>query len=157
MEQRSERVLRNNLVAYYERSGYIRNHEVAFHAVLGQRPARPVPNMMPAVPRRPAPVFAALGDATRLRLLEQLGRGRALSISALTRESGLTRQAVSKHLRVLSDVGLVRDRSVGREHLYEIHAAPLREAVAWCEQYRRFWEDSFDQLELYLQTMPAKE
>jgi DNA-binding transcriptional ArsR family regulator len=111
----------------------------------------------PAGQARQAPVFAALGDATRLRLLARLGGGSPLSISALTENSGISRQAVTKHLQVLARAGLVHDTAQGRERVYRIDAAPLREVAEWCEQYRRAWEESFDRLDLYVQTLTSKD
>ena len=66
----------------------------------------------------PAAVFAALGDRTRLALLLRLAAGSALSIAALSTDTGITRQAVTKHLRVLEDVGLVERERSGRESRY---------------------------------------
>ena len=106
---------------------------------------------------RRAPVFAALGAPTRLALLGQMRTSKPMSISALTAGSGITRQAVSKHLRVLSTAGLVRHHREGREQLYELDAAPLRDASDWLEQYRQHWEQSLDRLEDYLQTLQSKE
>lgn len=106
---------------------------------------------------RRAPVFAALGDPTRLRLLERLGRTSGLSISALTADSGITRQAVTKHLRVLSRAGLVHDAPHGRERVYTADAAPLREVAAWIDEYRAHWEASFQRLDEYLQTLQAQD
>lgn len=111
--------------------------------------------MIAATSRR-APVFAALGDATRLHILERLARG-GLSIGALTADSGMTRQAVAKHLGVLSRAGLVRDHKRGREHVYEIEAAPVRDVAAWAEEYRRFWDQSLDRLDAYLKSLPTTE
>jgi len=65
--------------------------------------------------RSSAPIFAALGDATRLRLVAVLCAGGAMSIAQLTSGTDITRQAVTKHLHVLADAGLVRDVKVGRE------------------------------------------
>src|SRR5882672_7192069 len=78
--------------------------------------------------RNSAPVFAALGDETRLRLVAVLCAGGALSIAQLTSGTDITRQAVTKHLQVLADAGLVRDLKVGRERLWEFESARLEEA-----------------------------
>src|ERR1700681_892636 len=75
-----------------------------------------------------APMFAALGDATRLRLIAVLCAEGAMSIAQLTSGTDITRQAVTKHLHVLADAGLVRDVKVGREHLWEFERAQLEEA-----------------------------
>jgi DNA-binding transcriptional ArsR family regulator len=65
--------------------------------------------------------------------------------------------AVSKHLRVLENAGLVRRRRSGRVHSLKLQAAPMRQAQAWIEEYRRFWEVSFDRLDEYLKELQAKE
>jgi DNA-binding transcriptional ArsR family regulator len=65
--------------------------------------------------------------------------------------------AVSKHLRVLETAGLVRRRRDGRVHRLKLSAAPMQQAQAWIEEYRRFWEDSFDRLGDYLKEITSKE
>lgn len=70
-------------------------------------------------------VFAALGDETRLRLVEKLRGGRRCSISQLSHGSRMTRQAVTKHLRVLENAGIVRSVRMGRESLFEFDPEPL--------------------------------
>src|SRR5271169_5546406 len=72
-----------------------------------------------------APVFAALGDETRLALVAKLCGGRPYSISELTRGSKLTRQAITKHLRVLETVGIVRSVRTGRESRFEFNPQPI--------------------------------
>jgi DNA-binding transcriptional ArsR family regulator len=73
----------------------------------------------------PAPVFAALGDETRLWLVAQLCGGQPRSISQLTAGSKLTRQAITKHLRVLERVEIVHSVRSGRESLFEFHPEPI--------------------------------
>src|ERR1700704_1503409 len=75
-----------------------------------------------------APIFAALGDEMRLRLIAALCVGGALSITQLTSGTDITRQAVTKHLGVLAAAGLVRDVKDGRERVWEFEPAPLEEA-----------------------------
>lgn len=101
---------------------------------------------------RNAAVFAALGDVTRMGLLHRLGRGER-SLSALTEGTGMSRQAVTKHLDVLARAGLVHARRSGRERRYSATPAPLESASAWLVTYRREWEESFDRLDAYLQTL----
>lgn len=103
-------------------------------------------------PPPPAPVFAALGDPTRLAILLQLKRGKSLPIRALT-PAGATRQAVTKHLSVLANAGLVRDRKQGRERVFEVNPEPLWQMSDWIQAYRQEWEDRFDRLDLYLSTL----
>lgn len=75
--------------------------------------------------RVPARAFAALGDGTRLALVAKLSDGRMHSISRLTRGTRLTRQAITKHLRVLEDAGMVRSMRAGRESLFEFNPQPI--------------------------------
>lgn len=101
---------------------------------------------------RSAAVFAALGDATRLGLLQRLA-GEERSISDLAAGSGMSRQAVTKHLHVLARTGLVRGARCGRERRFRADVMPLAEATAWLHDYRRQWEESFDRLEEHLQSL----
>ena len=96
--------------------------------------------------RRSAPVFAALGDDTRLTLLAKLAGGPPLSIARLTTGSNVTRQAITKHLRVLEDVGLVRSVRQGRESLFELEARPLTEAVRALDDISRWWDEALARL-----------
>ena len=100
------------------------HREACRHALA--RPRRCAPKT-PAL-QNSAPIFAALGDETRLRLVAVLCAGGAMSIAQLTAGTDITRQAVTKHLQVLADAGLVRDVKVGRERLWEFEPARLDEA-----------------------------
>ena len=93
-----------------------------------------------------APVFAALGDETRLRLLSRLGEGRPLSISALADGQPISRQAVTKHLRVLETAGLVRSARAGREQRWELEAERLETAKAWLETLSKRWDERLERL-----------
>jgi len=93
-----------------------------------------------------APVFAALGDPTRLRLVARLAHGEALSISQLTDGERVTRQAITKHLEVLADAGLVTDRKRGRERLYVLEAAPLDDARRYLDQVSAQWDKAIARL-----------
>ena len=77
-----------------------------------------------------APLFAALGDATRLALLDRLGTGGPQSITRLTAGSAVTRQAITKHLQVLAGAGLVHDTRRGRERIWALDTSRLDEAHA---------------------------
>jgi DNA-binding transcriptional ArsR family regulator len=88
-----------------------------------------------------APLFAALGDETRLLLLARLSEGDACSISKLTEGSGLTRQAITKHLRVLQRARLVRCVRSGRESLFAVDPEPLTEIRAYLERVSRQWDE----------------
>lgn len=98
-----------------------------------------------------APVFAALGDRTRLRLIGQLARGEPSSISELTEGSKLTRQAVTKHLRVLEDAGLVRGTREGRETRFAFTPEPLDDAQYYLAQVSRQWGDALQRLKAFLE------
>ena len=98
-----------------------------------------------------APVFAALGDETRLRLLARLGDGRPLSISALAAGEPMTRQAVTRHLRVLETAGLVRGEKSGREQRWELQSARLEDAKDWLETLSRRWDERLDRLRAFVE------
>jgi DNA-binding transcriptional ArsR family regulator len=101
--------------------------------------------------RRPAQmqvldlVFAALSDATRRGLLTRLLDGEA-TVGDLAEPLQMSLPAVSKHLRVLENAGLLKRRVEGRTHHIKANPKPLREAVNWIEHHRQFWEGSFDKL-----------
>ena len=95
-----------------------------------------------------APVFAALGDATRLRLIAVLCGGGALSIKQLTAGTEITRQAVTKHLHVLADAGLVRETKVGREHLWEFESTQMEEALRSLDVIARQWDYALSKLKM---------
>ncbi len=96
--------------------------------------------------RRNAPVFAALGDQTRLTLLAKLCGGAVLSIATLTEGSTLTRQAITKHLRVLEEAGLVRGVRRGRESLYELEPRSLEKARHALDGISRQWDQALARL-----------
>jgi DNA-binding transcriptional ArsR family regulator len=93
-----------------------------------------------------APVFFALGDRTRLRLVAMLCAGGAFSIAQLTAHTHVTRQAVTKHLRVLADAGLVRDLKIGRERLWQFDPVQLEEARRSLEVIGQQWEQALGKL-----------
>lgn len=100
--------------------------------------------------RRPstgaAPIFAALGDETRLRLVSRLCTDGPLSISRLTDGEGVTRQAITKHLHVLEEAGVVRSLRQGRESLWELEPAPLEEARRCLDRISQQWDASLGRL-----------
>ena len=100
---------------------------------------------------RTAPVFAALGDATRLALVEKLCAGGPLSIARLTVGTAITRQAVTKHLTVLADAGLVHDARRGRERLWELDPDRLVEARACLDDISRQWDSALDRLKKFVE------
>jgi DNA-binding transcriptional ArsR family regulator len=96
--------------------------------------------------RNYAPIFAALGDETRLALVAKLSKGKPCSIARLTSETQLTRQAVSKHLRVLEDARIVRSVRAGRESLFELDPAPIREVRDYAELVSERWDEALSRL-----------
>lgn len=100
--------------------------------------------------------FGALADPTRRRILEQLSHGDRC-VTDLARPYSMSLPAVSKHLRVLEKAGLIRRRRDGRVHHLKLDAEPMKQAQQWIEEYRRFWEESFDRLDEYLKELQAKE
>ena len=99
----------------------------------------------------PAPVFAALGDTTRLQLLSRLSDGRPRSIAKLADGFSLTRQGVSKHLRVLEQAGVVTSERVGRESLYVIALDPIRDARNYLARVSEQWDDALGRLKSFVE------
>ena len=89
--------------------------------------------------------FAALADPTRRAILQRLADGEA-SVNELAEPFPITVQAVSRHLKVLEDAGLITRTRSAQLRPSRLHGEPLKEAVDWLERYRRFWEGSFDRL-----------
>ncbi len=95
-----------------------------------------------------APIFAALGDETRLRLITVLRTGAALSITQLTSGTGITRQAVTKHLRVLAAAGLVHDIKVGRERQWEFESTQVEKARHSLDMIAQQWDHALNKLKM---------
>jgi DNA-binding transcriptional ArsR family regulator len=95
--------------------------------------------------------FAALSDATRRGILARLAREGETSISELAAPYKMSLAAVSKHLRVLEHAGLVARQKDGRVHRCRLRAEPMKDAAAWIEHYRQFWETQLDSLGRYLE------
>jgi DNA-binding transcriptional ArsR family regulator len=93
-----------------------------------------------------APVFAALGDETRLALVARLCEGGPLSITRLSSGSDVTRQAITKHLNVLASAGLVRDIRSGRERIWELEPERLEEARHCLGLISKQWDEALDRL-----------
>jgi len=94
----------------------------------------------------PSLVFAALGDRTRLSLLDKLGDGQARSIAKLSTDTRLTRQAITKHLHVLESAGLVASLRVGRESRFAARRETLDEARAYLDRVSAQWDDALSRL-----------
>lgn len=102
--------------------------------------------------RQHAVVFAALSDETRLSLVTALAGGRPRSITQLTDGSRLTRQAITKHLRVLEGAGLVRSSRRGRESRFELDPQPLAELRAYLERVSEQWDQALARLKALVET-----
>jgi len=100
----------------------------------------------PAHDTNPAPVFAALGDRTRLSLLAKLSDGQPLSITRLSADIKLTRQAITKHLRVLENAGLVSSTRVGRESQFAFRPEPVVEVRSYLDRVSKHWDDTLSRL-----------
>jgi DNA-binding transcriptional ArsR family regulator len=95
-------------------------------------------------------VFQAIADPTRRSLLRLLG-DQELPVTVISGHFPMTRTAVSKHLRILSDAGLVKGRKVGRETRYRLEPEPLLELKKWLAYYERFWENKLAALQRYVE------
>ena len=113
-------------------------------------PARKAPLKDPAL-RNSALIFAALGDETRLRIIAVLCAGGLMSIAQLTAGTDITRQAVTKHLHVLADAGLVRHVKAGRERLWEFEPDQLEEARRSLEVIAQQWDQALMKLKQHVE------
>jgi DNA-binding transcriptional ArsR family regulator len=98
-----------------------------------------------------APLFAALGDGTRLALLMSLCAGGPLSITKLSEQFDVSRQAVTKHLDVLADAGLVRSSRQGRERIWEFEPRRLSDAHEFLDQISRQWDAALGRLKAFVE------
>ena len=102
-------------------------------------------------PRRAAPVFAALGDETRLSIVSSLSAGGPMSIVALTTGSGVTRQAVTKHLQVLLNAGVVQLQRFGRETRWQLDRQPLDAARDSLDHIAAQWDEALNRLKAFVE------
>ena len=100
--------------------------------------------------------FAALADPTRRAMLTRLGQGPA-TVSELSQPFNISGPAITKHLKVLERAGLITRKKEAQWRRCRIEAQRLKEANEFIEKYRKFWEDSFDRLEIYLRKLQAKD
>jgi DNA-binding transcriptional ArsR family regulator len=100
--------------------------------------------------------FAALADPTRRAILTRLGSG-AATVKELAAPFAMSGPAVSKHLRVLERAGLIVRGRDAQFRPCRLEAAPLQEVAEWAETYRQFWDESYDRLDTYLETLKQKE
>jgi len=113
--------------------------------------SRAEPGQSAAVPEHLAPVFAALGDRTRLGLLSQLSTAEARNISQLAEGSHLTRQGLTRHLQVLEDAGVVTSSRSGRERYFRLEPQPLREMRDYLERVAQHWDDTLLRLKNWVE------
>ena len=102
----------------------------------------------------PAPkhdVFQALADPTRRQLLNMLGE-QEMAVTAISSHFPISRTAVSKHLRILAEAGLVKEQKVGRERRYRLQPEPLLEVKRWLAYYDRFWENKLNALKHFVES-----
>jgi DNA-binding transcriptional ArsR family regulator len=99
--------------------------------------------------------FGALADPTRRKILERLARGDA-RITELAAPFSISLPAVSRHIAVLEQAGLLRRRRSGRDHHLKLSPAPMQQASQWLEEHLRFWTGSLDSLAAYLERGEAK-
>jgi DNA-binding transcriptional ArsR family regulator len=111
------------------------------------------PTMSPsrATAHRAAPVFAALGDATRLTLVRRLSTEGPLPITRLSEGSGMTRQAITRHLHALGRAGLVRDTREGREHVFALDLKRLELARQYLDQVSAQWDAAAARLKAFVE------
>jgi DNA-binding transcriptional ArsR family regulator len=108
----------------------------------------------PAGLGRSASLFAALGDRTRLEVVSRLCAGGPASIARLTEGTGVTRQAVTKHLRVLTQAGLARSSRRGRESVWEIEPGRLAEARRHLDAIAQQWDRALQRLKIFVEKQP---
>ena len=100
--------------------------------------------------------FSALADPTRRAILARLALGET-SVTELAEPFEMSMPAISKHLRVLENAGLVERSRQAQYRPVRLRAEPLKQAWGWIEDYRQFWEESFDRLDAYLKRLQAEE
>jgi len=101
--------------------------------------------------KRSAPIFAALGDETRLRLVSRLSGEGPISITGLTAGTRVTRQAITKHLRVMEAAGLVRSKRHGRESVWQLEQGRIQEASHYLELISKQWDDALGHLRKFVE------
>ena len=113
--------------------------------------SHPRTNRKSAISPAHSVLFAALGDKTRLTLVARLCSGQPHSISQLTEGSRLTRQAITKHLHVLSKAGIVRCTRAGRESLFEFNPQPIAEMHQYLDLVSRQWDQALSRLKSFVE------
>lgn len=104
-----------------------------------------------AEPKGSAPIFAALGDETRLRLVSRLCDDGPMSITRLTAGSNVTRQAITKHLHVMEEAGLARSTRHGRESVWQLDQRRLEDARHYLDLISKQWDDALGRLREFVE------
>lgn len=102
--------------------------------------------------RDAAPLFAALGDETRLKLIMRLSSTGPGSITQLSAKAAVSRQAITKHLQVLSEAGLVKSTRKGREQIWDLEPRRLADAHAYLEKISQQWDEAIDRLRAFVES-----
>jgi DNA-binding transcriptional ArsR family regulator len=100
-------------------------------------------------------VFSALADPTRRRILERLSR-RTMTVGQIAKEFPVSQPAISKHMRVLEDSGLITREVVGRVHFCTLSPAAMEDVMHWIDRQRKYWNASLDRLETLLAKQSSK-
>ncbi len=100
-------------------------------------------------------VFQAIADPTRRAIINMIAN-ESMNLNAVAERFDISRPAISKHIKILTECGLVTINVQGREHYCEARLEKLNEVNEWVAQYKKFWEEKFDALELYLQELQSK-
>src|SRR6266581_4474151 len=110
----------------------------------------------PMTPARLDATFAALADPTRRAILARLASGEA-SVTELAKPFAMSQPAISKHLKVLERAGLISRGQDAQRRPRRLDAKPLAKATGWLENYRQFWEDSFQRLDILLDELKSED
>lgn len=102
-------------------------------------------------------VFQAIADPNRRAIISLLAEQQKLNVNGLAEKFKISRPAISKHIKILSECGLVVTTQEGREKYCEMKFEKLNEVSTWVEQYRKFWEEKLDALGVYLNEIQSKE
>lgn len=100
-------------------------------------------------------VFQAIADPTRREIINLVAH-RSLNLNSVAENFDVSRPAISKHIKILAECGLIEIRQQGRERYCEAKLEKLNEVSDWVEQYRKFWEEKFDALDTYLEKLQSK-
>lgn len=100
-------------------------------------------------------VFQAIADPTRRQIINLIAH-QPMNLNAIADNFGISRPAISQHIKILSECGMVEIRQQGRERYCEAKLEALSEVATWVEQYSKFWQDKFDALDKYLNQIQEK-